>query len=183
MPMLRLPARLVLLAGLSFAAAALAAPWQWRDADGRMVYSDLPPPPEIRASQIVRAATPNRAPPAEAPAQGEPAAPQAAAAATASANATAAPKPPQTWAEKDMAFRKRIIEREEAQKKQREEEQQAADLTRACQEARASLRALESGMRMMTMNAAGEREAVDDAERARRTEATRKDIERSCRAG
>lgn len=180
MPMLRLPARLVLLAGLSFAAAALAAPWQWRDADGRMVYSDLPPPPEIRASQIVRAAMPNRAPPVEAPAQGEPAASQAA---TASATAATAPKPPQTWAEKDMAFRKRIIEREATQKKQREEEQQAADLARACQEARASLRALESGMRMMTVNAAGEREAVDDAERARRTEAMRKDIERSCRAG
>lgn len=79
-----------------------------------------------------------------------------------------------------MAFRKRVSEREEAGRKLREEQEQAADLARACQEARASLRALESGMRMTTIDAAGERMPVDDGERARRTQATRKDIERSC---
>ncbi|MFO1299748.1 MAG: DUF4124 domain-containing protein [Burkholderiaceae bacterium] len=40
------------------AAPAFAGTWQWRDASGRMVYSDLPPPPSVPASQILRAPTP-----------------------------------------------------------------------------------------------------------------------------
>ena len=47
----------IAVAGLLFALPALADSWQWRDAAGRMVYSDLPPPAEVRAAQILRSPT------------------------------------------------------------------------------------------------------------------------------
>lgn len=165
---------LVGLAMLLFAVPALAGTWQWRDAGGRMVYSDLPPPPEIHASRIVRA-------PASAPAQAE-----AAAGSTAGATANPAPAParaasaPPGWAEREQASRKRALERDEAEARQRDEREQAARAARACEDARVALRTLESGMRVATLNARGEREVLDDGERARRIESLRGEVRRSC---
>lgn len=160
------------VAGLLLAGPALAGTWQWRDASGRMVYSDLPPPPSVPASQILRAPTPattaeqSTTAPAQAAGQPAPAAP-----------ATAAPR---SWAEKEQDFRKRAAEREEAERKQREEREQTARAARACQDARSALRTLESGMRVSTIDAHGERQVVDEAERARRIDAARQEIARSC---
>src|SRR5690606_31112161 len=58
MPAPRPLSRALAVAGLLIALPALAGTWQWRDASGRMVYSDMPPPPDVRASQILRAPTP-----------------------------------------------------------------------------------------------------------------------------
>jgi hypothetical protein len=163
------------VAGLLLAGPALAGTWQWRDASGRMVYSDLPPPPSVPASQILRAPTP--ATPAEqstaapAPAVGQPAA---------AARAPAAAAATRSWAEKEQDFRKRAAEREEAERKQREEREQTARAARACQDARSALRTLESGMRVSTIDAQGERQVIDEAERARRIDAARQEIARSC---
>lgn len=167
------------VAGLMLAAPAFAGTWQWRDASGRMVYSDLPPPPSVPASQILRApmpATPiEQSSAAPAQATGQPAA--AARAATAAAPAGAASR---SWAEKEQDFRKRAADREEAERKQREEREQTARAGRACQDARSALRALESGMRVSTIDAQGERQVIDEAERARRVDAARQEIARNC---
>jgi len=160
------------VAGLLLAGPALAGTWQWRDASGRMVYSDLPPPPSVPASQILRAPTPatsaeqSTAAPAQAVGQPAAAAPAAAA--------------PRSWAEKEQDFRKRAADREEAERKQREEREQTARAARACQDARSALRTLESGMRVSTIDATGERQVIDEAERARRMDAARQEIARSC---
>lgn len=152
---------LIAVAGLLLATPALAGTWQWRDGAGRMIYSDLPPPADVRASQIVRGPGSAASPDGAAPASGESSAPA-------------------TWVEREQAFRKRALEREEAAAKQREEREQAARSARACQEARGALRTLESGMRTAVVNANGEREVLDDRERARRIEDVRKEIGRSC---
>lgn len=166
------------VAGLLLAGPALAGTWQWRDASGRMVYSDLPPPPSVPASQILRAPTPATSgePSTSAPAQaaGQPA---AAAHAPTAAPAAAAPR---SWADREQEFRKRAADREEADRKQREEREQTARAARACQDARSALRTLESGMRVSTIDANGERHVIDEAERARRIDAARQEIGRSC---
>lgn len=185
MPASRSLPRLLAVAGLLLALPALAGTWQWRDASGRMVYSDLPPPPEVRTSQILRAPVPLPAPqpaavtPSPAPASAAAAEPRAAA----GAPAAGAPGAPRTWAEKEQESRKRAAERDEAEKKQREEREQQARTARACQELREAVRTLESGMRMVVLNARGEREVMDDAERARRVDSARKDIARHCAKG
>lgn len=165
---------LIGLAALLLAVPALAGTWQWRDASGRMVYSDLPPPPEIHASRIVRA-------PASAPVQTDaaPGTTAGVAANPAAAPARAASASP-GWAEREQASRKRALERDEAEARQRDEREQAARAARACEDARVALRTLESGMRVATLNARGEREMLDDGERARRIETLRGEVKRSC---
>ena len=178
MPALRPLSRMLAVAGLLIAFPALAGTWQWRDASGRMVYSDLPPPPDVRASQILRAPGPAAQPSASSSAEPAPAAdprPRAAAA--------GAPAAPRTWVEKEQESRKRAAEREEAEKTQRDQQEQLARTARACQDARAALRTLESGMRMAVLNARGEREPMDEAERTRRIDSARQEIARSCAKG
>jgi len=50
---LSLAALAVFLVAGTFAAGA-SAQWAWKDDNGRLVYSNIPPPPGIKASQIVR---------------------------------------------------------------------------------------------------------------------------------
>lgn len=180
MPKPRLLQCLVAAAGLLLALPALAGTWQWRDASGRMVYSDQPPPSSVPASQILRAPAPG--------ATGEPAPAAAAPRADAAGQAPASPRSPvaapRTWVEKEQESRKRAMEREDAERKQSDEREQAARTARACQDARTALRTLESGMRISAVDASGERQVIDDAERARRIDAARQEIARSCaRAG
>ncbi|MBN9429929.1 MAG: DUF4124 domain-containing protein [Burkholderiales bacterium] len=202
---------LILVAAL-LPLAAQAATWQWRDANGQMVYSDQPPPPDVRPAQIIRSPAPPaaRTETTTQTAANVPAGANAAAAASgpgseraagtagaggtattaqrsAGETASAAGKAPddrfQSWADRDMAFRKRMAEREQAERKQKEEQEQAAKLARACDDARGSLRTLESGMRIVTLDAKGEQAVMDDAERARRIDSVRRDVSRHCSAG
>ncbi len=166
-----LVAAAVLLGALLLALPAAGGTWQWRDAAGRMVYSDQPPPPGVPATQILRA-----------PAQGgSGSAPASAAAAPPSAAVQApAAAAPATWVEREQASRKRNLEREEEERRQREARDESARAARSCQDARTALRTLESGMRISTVTAGGEREVIDEAERARRIDAARQEISRSC---
>ena len=179
------PARFLLVAaGLLLAAPVLAGTWQWRDAAGRMVYSDQPPPSSVPASHILR--TPAPAPGAATQtvtpttAAAAPAARLAAPAAAAPGATDAGGATPRNWIEKEQASRKRALEREEADSKQRAEREQAAQNARACESAREALRTLESGMRMSFIDDKGERQTLDEAERARRIDAAREEIARSC---
>ncbi|MGD9944789.1 MAG: DUF4124 domain-containing protein [Burkholderiaceae bacterium] len=192
---------------------AHAVTWQWRDAGGQMVYSDQPPPPDVRPSQIIRgpapvtvaappvapAAAPDAAAKGPSDASAQPAgisgAPGASAASGVSGGAAAqrsaapgsSPKNHddrfQSWADRDMAFRKRMAERDDAARKDKEARDEAARLARACDDARGSLRTLESGMRIVTLDARGEQVTMDDAERARRIDSVRRDVSRQCGAG
>ena len=47
-------AALLALAGLSSALPAAAAEWKWRDAAGRIVYSDRPPPASVPDKAILQ---------------------------------------------------------------------------------------------------------------------------------
>ena len=168
------------VATLAHAGAAAAAQYQWRDAQGRMVYSDLPPPATIAPDRIIKAPAPRSgvaAPLIQAPATAPPAAPPIAAAGPRAAVAVDAS---QTIADRELAYRKRTAEREEREKKALEESRRKFELAQACTDAKGDIRSLESGQRISRIDAAGERTFLSDGERAERLKAARKSVGERC---
>lgn len=176
---------------LAFAAGtAGAAQYQWRDDKGRMVYSDLPPPASvapnriIRAPEVPRAALPTAAPGQDTAVAGQnKAAPAPAGVAPVAAAGAAAPGAGDAKlsnADREMAWRKRLADRAEEEKKAAEASRRKVELARACSDAQGDIRSLESGQRISRINAAGEREFLPDAERAQRLAAARKSVGERC---
>lgn len=151
-------------------AAPVAAQWAWRDENGRLVFSDRPPPAGVKADNIVRQPGPQSAP--------QPAATDSSdAKSAAKSEAKAGPK---TIADREMEFRKRQQERAEAEKKQAEEQAQAARKAQECERARGYLRSLEEGQRIARTDAQGNREVLDDAQRGAEIQRMREVVSRNC---
>ncbi|MDZ7855560.1 DUF4124 domain-containing protein [Sphaerotilus sp.] len=161
------PARQVLLALLAVLAAALAQPcaaqWKWRDAQGRVQYSDRPPPNDVRDRDILMRPAPPRssAPPASAPAP-----------------SVQAPVPTSDAA---LEARKRQAESAQDQGKRDEEARLARQKVENCARAKEYARTVESGQRIARTNEKGEREFLDDAQRARESARAREIIASDCR--
>jgi hypothetical protein len=153
------------------------AQWAWRDASGRVVYSDQAPPVSIPDSQIIRRPAGRTAAPA-APVAPPAAATPAPAGAAPAATKSAAPK---TAAEQEQEFRKRQQERSDADKKQAEDQAAAARRNADCERARGYLRQLEEGMRIARTDAQGNREILDDAARNAEMQRTRDMIATGCK--
>jgi hypothetical protein len=177
---------------LLFAAgAADAAQYQWRDDRGRMVYSDLPPPASVAPNRIIRAPQSPPVPPLETQAgqdkagaaQDQAGAAPAGVASVAAARAAAAPGSGDAQlsnADREMAWRKRMADRAEEEKKAAEASRRKTELARACSDAQGDIRSLESGQRISRINAAGEREFLSDSERMQRLAAARKSVGERC---
>jgi len=165
---------IALLSLLCLAPLAASAQWQWVDKDGRKVFSDQAPPPDVAPNRILR----------QPGARGAPAAAQTAAASTAAPSAPAGVEPSLKPAGKDKALeeKRRQAEAAEAQKKKAEEEKVATARADNCQRARSAKANLESGQRMAVVNEKGEREYIDDARRASEIERVQGVIARDCRA-
>lgn len=173
------PLRRAALAPLLLVAAALLTPplaaqtqWKWRDANGRIQYSDRPPPLSVPDQAILGRPGPN---PGASPARS---APVAAAASSASAPATAASAGATDPA---LAEKRRQAEAAEAAKRKAEEDKLARQRQDNCQRARDYLRTLESGIRIARSNAQGDREFLDDAQRQREVARAREVIGSDCR--
>jgi hypothetical protein len=130
----------------SFASAAEqdqgAGVYKWTDKNGRVHYSDMPPPKSVNAVRVKRSSV---------------AAPAAASAKP--GTATAAPK---SYVEQEVEFRKRRTEADEAAKAKAEKQQQADQAREACAQSRGRLRSLEQGGRVVRYNDKGESEYLDD---------------------
>ncbi len=150
-------------------ASTVAAQYQWRDAKGRMVYSDLPPPASVASDQVIRA--PSVAPVPVAPASAAP---------VPAANAPVANGTGPSLADREMAARKRAADLAAEQKKTAEEATRKTQLARACSDAQGNIRMLESGQRISRVNAAGEREFISDTERMQRLTEARKSVGERC---
>ncbi len=172
-PFRNLPA--LLAAVLAFAALVTALPaqaqWKWRDKDGRITVSDLPPPREVPEKDILR--KPNSATRAAAPA--------AVAAPAATTPPAAAASAPPTALEREVQARKRAADEEKAAKARAEEARNATRRAENCRQARNQLTALESGQRIARTNDKGEREVLDDQGRAQETQRAREVIASDCR--
>jgi hypothetical protein len=152
--------------------AASFAQWQWIDKDGHKVFSDQSPPADIPAKNILKqpASRGHAAAPAEAPAPvAAPAKP-----------APAAPK--LSGKDKELEEKKKQAEAAEAEKKKDQEEQVARERADNCKRVKSAKAALDSGVRMTRMNEKGEREFLDDAERAAEGKRIEAIIARDCKA-
>lgn len=159
------------LAGWAFALSAVAQ-WQWIDKDGRKVFSDRPPPADIRDRDILKHPA-NRAP-----------APETQNTEAASTPAAAAPGRSGTLKisgkDAELEARKKAVADEAAAKKKAEEEKLALVKAENCSRAKRGLITFQSGARIMTTNAKGEREFMDDKARADESKRLQTIVDRDC---
>ena len=170
----------ILVFGLAAALPVSAQLYKWTDANGRVQYSDRPPAHQ-RADVLGRSGAAERttyAPPAEenaeANAEGE------AAKSAPSQTGEAAAAGPQSWAEKEQAFRKRRMEAEEEKQKQAKLEAEKKAKAEACQRSRNYLKSIEGGRRFSRTNDKGEIEFLDDNQRRAEAEQTRQELSQHC---
>lgn len=156
---------------LAFAAAAVLfsgsawAQWVWVDSSGNKVFSDTAPPPGTPEKNILRTpgATRQTAPASPAPTGADPAAGGQPA-------AQAADAPKVTGRDEQLEAKKKQAEKqaqEAAQaKKKAEDDRIAAARASNCERAKRAKATMDSGVRIATTNAKGEREIMDDKARA-----------------
>lgn len=135
------------------------AQWAWKDANGRPVYSDQPPPASVPSARIFKAPRGQM--------QDAPAAP--------------APKPSPTLAERNAAYEQRRASAAEQAIKQAEEAKASAARLANCENARNNQRALDSGSRIARFNDKGEREFLTDAQRAEASKRNAAMVAEHCR--
>lgn len=152
---------LALLSGSLLAAAPAAAEtYKWKDADGKVHYSDHPPPPNAKDESIIKprkqstpAATDKGAPAAKA----------------------------KTYTEQEADFKKRQVEAAEREAEEKKKADEAAQKQKNCEQARAELRTLQAGGRVTQTNAQGEREYLNDAQIAQEIERSKKVVDSWCK--
>lgn len=177
----------LLVLSLTLALPAVAQVYQWRDAQGRINYSDTPPP--TGAVKAVKPPTRPKAAPTDdsAPEQAADAAAQkpandsAASEAGKPAGEKADPSKPKTMAEKETEFRQRKATAAEAEAKAEKERQKAAELARYCDQARSQIVGLKNSRRITRFNNEGQRELMDDAERAAEIERSQHYVDQNCK--
>lgn len=132
-----------------------AAQWQWVDGAGRRVFSDTPPPASIPEQQILQRPGPRSLPPApvstgpgETPLAASPPVPRL---------------PPR---DEQLEARKKRAEEEEQARKKSEADRLVKARADSCERARRAKATMDSGIRIATTNAKGEREIMDDKARA-----------------
>jgi len=81
----------------------------------------------------------------------------------------------------ESAFRNRQQERQKSEEKSAKERADAEAKRVNCEQSQASLRSLQSGQRITTTNAAGERVFIDDEERAKEIERTQRAVNDWCK--
>lgn len=168
---------------LALTVTAAIAQWQWVEKDGRKIFSDRPPPAEIAEKDILKrppgavravAAPVLITPGTDTVAGAKPAASPAAPASKAST-------PKLSGKDAELEAKKKKAEEEEAAKKKAEEEKVAKAKAENCERAKTGLATLQSGVRMSSVNAKGEREVFDDAKRASETKRAQEVIDASCK--
>lgn len=133
-------------------AGAAQAQFVWIAPNGTRQYSDQPPPPGTPQSKILKS-------------PGRPAPAQEVAGATAPAD-TAKPKKAATLAERDADYRKRALEREEAERTTQADAQRAAARAEHCDGVRRNKQLYESGIRIADLGPDGQKRFIGEAERA-----------------
>ena len=135
---------------------ASAEVYTWRDASGKIHYSDTPPP-GVDAKKM-RAGAPST-----------------------SSAASPSGAPARSVAEQDMEFRKRQTETDKARTKAEKERKEGEDTARNSAEAKRNLNAPESAQPLRRRNEAGESIPLDDEMRAQETDKARKSVQSWCK--
>jgi hypothetical protein len=143
------------------AAALVALPagaqlYKWTDANGRVQYSDKPPPAGQKATSMSRA-TMSAVPGESAPAT-----------------------PEKSTADREQEFRKRQADQQEAQKKQVKVAEDQRIKQSNCQSAQRQLAAAQSGQRMATIDSNGERRYLDENEIQQSSQQAQQEVAKYC---
>jgi hypothetical protein len=154
--------RHALLAAMLVSLPAGAQLYKWTDANGRVQYSDKPPPAGRPSERLTNNAISTVTSPA-APA-GTPGAPGQ-----------------KSAAELEQEFRKRRADQAEAEKKAQAQADEQRSLQAACQQSQRQLTALQSGQRMATVDDKGERRFLEDSEIQQQIQRTQADIQKYCK--
>jgi len=163
---MRLPVWFCVGFSLCVATLPAAAQWKWKDARGQVVISDTPPPREIPERDVLQ--KPNLVVQRQAPAAVAASAPSPEAAAKAKVDP-------------ELEARRKKTEAEQQEKQKAEEAKVAALRADNCKRARAYVETLNSGIRLTRLNDKGEREYLDDDQRAAEMQRARQGIETDCR--
>jgi hypothetical protein len=160
---------LILMGLLGSVTQAQAIQWKWLDAQGKVQYSDRPPPNDVPDKNILKR-PPGRS---------------GTSSATKVATAPSAPSsaPLKEIASTDPELEKKRREKEAAEqaKQKAEEEKRAQARAENCQKARKYDRALEQGYRVSRTNDKGEREFLDEQALAAEKANARRVISSDCR--
>ncbi|MDH6594429.1 type IV secretory pathway VirB10-like protein [Variovorax sp. TBS-050B] len=156
-----------------------SAQWQWIDKNGKKVFSDQAPPPDVPEKNILRRAgmPPSRGATVTAPADSE-AAPEAAAAAPKPREAAA---PKAAGVDKELEEKAKKAQAEEKAKQAAEAEKNAKARAENCDRARQAKATFDSGIRVARVNASGEREILDDSARAAEQKRLQSIIQSDCK--
>lgn len=144
---------IVALACALLSLAAAAQMYSWKDANGKTQYSDEPPPGKTPARRV----TPPPAPSSDAVEKRKDA------------------------ADKQLDERKKQQEAREAAAKAEKDKAGAEERARNCDKAKGNLQAIESGQARFTMDAKGERVALDGAVREAEIASARKAVDGWCK--
>jgi hypothetical protein len=153
---------------LAVAVVCAIVPWahaqlyKWVDENGKVHYSDQPPPSSVTSTKTIERARP-----------------RAVAAPSGDAVQETA-KGPKTIADQEMEFRKRRVQAAEAEAKRQQEAQASAEKQRNCQQAKARVTNLERGGRITKQGADGEQNFLEDADIARELVEARKIADSWC---
>lgn len=150
------------------------AQWQWLDKDGRPVFSDRAPPPNIPEKSVLQ--RPGRTPALSDANSAISPDKQVAAPAQ-----TAVSAPSASGIDKDLAEKKKKAQAEENAKRKAETDRMNTAKADNCKRARASKAGLDSGVRIARTNLKGEREFLDDAARAVESKRVQTIIDTDCK--
>lgn len=161
--------RMAWLTGLLLALAlpVHAQLYKWVDADGKVHYSDKPPPANAKKEQTLNIRTTPAEAPAPAATEGEGKPAEAKPAATAL-----------TPAEREMEYRKRKVEEEQKKQKAEAEQKHMQD---NCLNAQRRARTYTEAGRIYTVDEKGDRVYLDDEARMRNLQDAQQEIARYCK--
>ncbi len=153
-------------------AAVAQAQWSWKDKDGRRIFSDQPPPSSVPEKDIMKRPAGARAAAA--------ALPVATASTASDATSTTATAPKLSGKDAELEKKKKEAEGKEAALKKAEAEKNSAAKKDNCDRAKRAKASFDSGARIATTNAKGEREFMSDSNRATETKRLQDIISSDC---
>lgn len=172
------PLSLLLSAALLLAGTPAFAQWMWLDKDGRKVFSDRAPPPEVPVKSILK--QPGMPARSAGDAFGGNDAANGARSDTPDTPRPAA-NPGKSNLDKAVEERKRQAEAAENEKKKAEEARIASQKADNCARARQNMATLQSGIRLAQVNENGERIILDDNARNSEVSRAQATIDSDCR--
>ncbi len=156
---------------LALCTAALPASaqtqWKWRGANGKVQYSDRPPPAEVAEKDILGRPAGARRPEVQE--------------AQAAASAVAAAAPARKASDPALEAKRREAELAEKAKQKAEEERVEKQRAENCNRARTYAKSLQDGMRISRTNDKGESEILSDAQRAQEIARTQQVMASDCK--